>query len=210
MQNRKLVYVFDPYCGWCYGNSRNLHEIFARYHEKVEFKIYPAGMWSGEHKRKLTPDLAQFIEHAAIRVSDVTEVLFSTRFYDLLSHPNLEFDSEIPSRAMVTIESYWNRLNVDYSILLQRAFFWEGKLLSEDGTYEYLADKMDLPVTEFMRLFHSDEMKEKTLRSFVHASSYSVSYPALFEVDCTGRVHLVSQGYEPLSMVSKRIENLIH
>jgi putative protein-disulfide isomerase len=40
----KLIYVMDPLCGWCYGNSRNTEMLHTGFGNEIEFEILPAGM----------------------------------------------------------------------------------------------------------------------------------------------------------------------
>jgi protein-disulfide isomerase-like protein with CxxC motif len=39
----------DPLCGWCYGNSDNVLELFEKYKNEIKFEILPGGMWVGEN-----------------------------------------------------------------------------------------------------------------------------------------------------------------
>lgn len=40
----KLIYVMDPLCGWCYGNSVNTQHLYDTYKNQIDFEILPAGM----------------------------------------------------------------------------------------------------------------------------------------------------------------------
>ncbi|WP_260128811.1 hypothetical protein [Elizabethkingia anophelis] len=40
----KLIYIMDPLCGWCYGNSDNILELFEKYKNDIKFEILPGGM----------------------------------------------------------------------------------------------------------------------------------------------------------------------
>ena len=37
----KLIYIMDPLCGWCYGNSDNVLELFEKYNNDIKFEILP-------------------------------------------------------------------------------------------------------------------------------------------------------------------------
>lgn len=210
MQNNKLVYIFDPYCCWSYANSKNLYELFRVYQEKMEFRIYPAGIWYGEKRQRVTSRLAETLEYRTIRISEITGALFSGRFYHLLTDRTLTINSEKPSRALVTVNRYWPTLSVEYTLALQKAFFWEAFDFCSESTYEWIAESLGLPVGEFMALFHSRVIRELTSWTFGQATAYSSICPALFYVNRTGKVCPVARGYEPLEIIRKNLENLLH
>lgn len=208
MQNDKLVYIFDPYCCWSYGNSKNLYEIFHSYQDRIDFKVYPAGLWYGHKKVRITPRFAESLEYRAVRISEITGVLFSGKFYSLLTGKSMTIDSEKPSRALITINRYWPELSVDYAIILQKTFFWEALDLSADNTYEEIAENLGLPAGEFMHLFRSPEIRESVPRTFRQAEAYSTDCPSLFYVNRLGKVHPVSRGYETMETIRKNLEGL--
>ena len=38
----RLIYVMDPQCGWCYGNSHNMTSIYSKYKSLIDFKFMNA------------------------------------------------------------------------------------------------------------------------------------------------------------------------
>lgn len=210
MQNNKLVYIFDPYCCWSYGNSRNLNELFRLYQDRMDFRIYPAGLWYGEKRQRVTSRLAETLEYQTIRISEITGALFSCKFYHLLTEKNLTLNSEKPSRALVTVNRYWPALSVAYAVTLQKAFFWEALNFCAESTYEWVAENMGLPVGEFMNLFRSREIRELTPWTLRQGAAYSNESPALFYVNRTGKVCPVARGYESLKTIRKNLENLLY
>ncbi len=41
----RLIYLFDPLCGWCYGASPTLRQLAAR--EDFVVEVAPSGLFSG-------------------------------------------------------------------------------------------------------------------------------------------------------------------
>ena len=64
----KLIYVMDPLCGWCYGNSANTQHLYDTYKNQIDFEILPAGMWIGENARKQSKPMAQYIKKHDFKV----------------------------------------------------------------------------------------------------------------------------------------------
>jgi putative protein-disulfide isomerase len=57
----KLIYIMDPLCGWCYGNSDNVLELFEKYKNEIKFEILPGGMWVGENITRTIATNGQFL-----------------------------------------------------------------------------------------------------------------------------------------------------
>ena len=42
--NRKVVFVTDPMCSWCWGMADSIKEIYERYKAKIELDLMLGGM----------------------------------------------------------------------------------------------------------------------------------------------------------------------
>jgi putative protein-disulfide isomerase len=54
----KIIYVMDPYDGWCYAGSENILRLYMRYRSLLQFEVLPAGMLRGELCCQHRPDNA--------------------------------------------------------------------------------------------------------------------------------------------------------
>ena len=201
----KLVYIIDPYCIWCYGNELIINHVYETYHHRLDFKILPVGMWSENNRRNATPELARMLKYQARKVSDITEVVFGNNFFNLINDTSRIFDSEIPAMAITTIDKYWRHLSMAFCNLLLRAFYYEGKDLSDKSVYEQLARRLELSPEEFLYYQYSDEIKLLTKERFSEARSLTYEYPSLLLVDFIGGVHPISNGYTRYSEIQRRI-----
>ena len=58
----KLIYVMDPLCGWCFGNSQNMLAIKEEFAGKFEFEIIMGGMRIPPNTQTGGPQLSQFMK----------------------------------------------------------------------------------------------------------------------------------------------------
>ena len=80
---KKLIYIMDPQCGWCYGNSKNISEIHIEFSSSFEFKILTGGMWLNENAPIGGEKLSQFLKTNAPKMTSRTGVVINTNFFEL-------------------------------------------------------------------------------------------------------------------------------
>ena len=202
-----LIYVMDPLCGWCYGNSINTQKLYDKYKEVLDFEILPAGMWIGKNTRKQSKPMAQFIKKHDLQVQQVTGTTFGEDYFAFIEDEAIVLDSEVPSRAIVTVKKIWATQAVPFAIEVQKARYWYGKDLNVDETYLSICDKLGLDKEAFMKEFHSEGLRVETQEFFALAQQYAGSYPTLLAKN-QGEIHVLEQGYTSFETIVKQIDSL--
>jgi putative protein-disulfide isomerase len=205
----KLIYVMDPLCGWCYGNTTNTQKVYEKYKEKLEFEILPAGMWVGVNARKQSKPMADFIKRHDPQVQQTTGTEFGSDYFKFIERENIVLDSEIPSRAIVTVKQIWPEQAVAFTMEVQKARYWNGKDLNEDETYLSICKDLQLDKAQFLGAFHSELLKHDTLATFSRAQQYARSYPTLL-AEKEGELFVLEQGYANFENIVNRIDQLIY
>lgn len=203
----KLIYVMDPLCGWCYGNSTNTQKLYDKYKDTLDFEILPAGMWVGENARKQSKPMAQFIKKHDPQVQQTTGTEFGKDYFDFIENENIVLDSEVPSRAIVTVKKIATSQAIPFAIEVQKARYWYGKDLNKDETYISICEKLALDTDKFLKTFRSEEMKKATEETFELAQKYASSYPTLL-AEKNGKVSILEQGYASFETIEKEINIL--
>jgi putative protein-disulfide isomerase len=203
----KLIYIMDPLCGWCYGNSTNTQKLYEKYKDQLDFEILPAGMWVGENARKQSKPMAQFIKKHDPQVQQTTGTEFGKAYFEFIENETIILDSEVPSRAIVTVKKLWNTQAVPFTIEVQKARYWYGKDLNKEETYVIICEKLGLDKTEFLKVFHSDSIEKQTKETFNLAQQYANSYPTLL-AEKEGKFYVLEQGYASFETISKQIDSL--
>src|SRR6476469_3428321 len=88
----RVVYVFDAYCGWCYGFDPAMLAFWDANRERVAFDVVSGGLFTGARRPALGS--LGFIREANERVARLTGVAFGPAFDALLDDGRLVLDSE--------------------------------------------------------------------------------------------------------------------
>ncbi|MCD0488787.1 DsbA family protein [Pedobacter sp. MC2016-14] len=203
----KLIYIMDPLCGWCYGNSSNTQKLYDKYKNVLDFEILPAGMWTGTNARKQSKQMAQFIKKHDPQVQQTTGTEFGKEYFEFIENEEVALDSEVPSRAIVSIKKLWASQAIPFAVEVQKARYWYGKDLNEDETYLRICEKFGLDKTEFLQVFHSEIIKKETQQTFALAKQYASSYPTLL-AEKEGKYYVLEQGYASFETISNRIDEI--
>lgn len=208
MQKNTILYVFDPLCGWCYGFSATMVDLFNKRKDEFDFEVISGGMVTGS---RIAPysSMHGYISGAYKRVEDMTGAKFGEPYLnELLKSDDKLMNSEPPSRALVTFRSFKPDEVVPFAHALQKKQYVEGKDLNNTSVYEELASEFGVDVSEFMKRYESDEMKHQTVQDFQWSQSAGVKgFPTVVLKNEQG-YYLVSNGYRPLDEVEKVIETI--
>jgi putative protein-disulfide isomerase len=205
----KLIYVMDPLCGWCYGNSSNTKKLYEKYKDVLDFEILPAGMWIGENARQQSKQMAQFIKKHDPQVQQTTGTEFGKAYFEFIENENILLDSEVPSRAIVSVKKIWDSQAIPFAIEVQKARYWYGKDLNKDVTYSSICENLGLDKTQFLSTFHSEAIKQQTKETFALAQQYASSYPTLL-AEKDGKLYVLEQGYASFESIAKQIDQLVN
>lgn len=196
----------DPLCGWCYGNSDNMLKLYDQYRNDLDFEILPGGMWTGPNVRKQSPQMVNFFLKHDSAVADRTGITFGEGYFELLKE-EIVLNSEIPSRAMVSMKAIAPEKTVPFMVAVQKARYYWGKDLNLDAAYLEICENLGIDPQQFLEAFHSEEMQQATLQSFNEAAQYAQSFPTML-VEKDGKYTIIEQGYAPFSELEKHIELL--
>ena len=199
----------DPLCGWCYGNSNNTQKLFDKYKDILDFEILPAGMWTGTNARKQSKQMAGYIKKHDLQVQQVTGTSFGDNYFKLIEDESIVLDSEVPSRAIVTVQNLWASQSIPFAFQVQKARYWHGKDLNKVETYLDICEDLKLDQAQFLEAFQSGLLKKATQEIFQLAQSYTRSYPSLL-VQKANKTFVIEQGYASFETIVNEINTLIY
>lgn len=206
--NNKLIYIFDPLCGWCYGFGPVMRSINELYGNDIDIEVLSGGMSAGD---RVTPveAIRDYIKTASGVVTEKTGVIFGKAFFDnVLDHDGLVLDSEPPSIALEVFRDM-NSQVLDFSSKLQEALFLHGKPLNEDQTYIDILRSFDVTEQDFLAKLRQPEYRQRTYEGFEHCRALGVTgYPTLIAQTGDERT-VVSRGYQSLENLKPSLEHLI-
>jgi len=199
----KLFYFTDPMCSWCYGFSpavkklkENYPEIdlqiisggFSPYSQQVvdqDYKEFLAFHWTNVNQRS-----GQFFDHSMKFISD-----------------SFRYDTEPSSRALTVVQELSPKQDFDYLSLMQKAFYVDGKDITNDTVLAALAEELGIEKNTFLDRFHSEEMKQKTNQGFQFSRQLGVQgFPTLLTLE-NGTVKVITRGFQDYRSLKVTVDN---
>lgn len=172
-----LVYVWDAYCGWCYGFSKSIRTLHEN-HPELPLTLVSGSLFVRE--RSLPIKEYPHIPEANKRISQLTGAEFGEAYLELLADGSFVLDSEVAAIGFSALRSFAPERAVYFASAMQHAFYYEGKSLSAVETYREIAIAHDLDPDLVI-----ERMKEKDTINDAYADFKKVhqlnvnSYPTL-------------------------------
>jgi len=179
MNNKELalIYVWDAYCGWCYGFSKSL-QAFHENHPELPLTVLSGGLFVG-HK-KLPIASFSHIPEANKRISQLTGAEFGTPYQRLLEEGAFVMDSEAAAKGFSALRFFAPERAYYLASSIQRAFYYEGKSLSDPATYREIATANNLDPEAVLARFEDIVSTEDAHADFAKVQQLGIqSYPTL-------------------------------
>lgn len=171
MLARRLIYVMDPLCSWCFAFMpvlQRLAEIAEA--EGMSLQIVAGGL-----------------RHEGEKGTGSIELTI--------------YDNEPPCRAIVSARSLDPSKVLPFVIQLQQGFHSKGMDIMRPNLLVKLAERVGLEAAQFAQLFDSEEMRNATLDDFHWVENLGiVGFPTLL-AEAKGQLALLTNGYQPLEQL---------
>lgn len=203
--NTKLIYVMDPQCGWCYGNSKNITAIYNEFKDEMEFELLSGGMWVGKNAPQAGEQISSYIVPQIPRLTAYTGMEISNEFKTLISNSDYVLSSLEPSAAIVLFKKMAHEKAVYMSKEVQQALFVDAKPLDELETYLPILEKYNLDKEKFKAAWLEEDNLKETQQEFNRARSLANGFPTLI-LEVNGKQQVLASGYFELEAMRKRIK----
>jgi putative protein-disulfide isomerase len=126
MSEKKLVYIHDPLCGWCYGFSPVIRQLYDATRRRAVWQILAGGMVLGDRVGPVGR-LSEFLKKALPRVEGTTGVRFGEAFTtEALDRGTLILSSFEPSRALQAVKALAPERALTFATEVQKALYERG------------------------------------------------------------------------------------
>lgn len=142
-----LHYVYDPYCGWCYG----LAPLVSVADGMPGLKVVPhsGGMLAGAQAQLMSPEWRDFVRPHEERITALSGQKFGEAYQQGTQFDyNVKLDSGPPTAAMLAAESLAGA-GLKMLKRLQTAYYVEGKHISDPGELVRIAVEIGLDAKAF-------------------------------------------------------------
>ncbi|MCK9928856.1 DsbA family protein [Frankia sp. Mgl5] len=201
----KLVYVFDAYCGWSHGFSDTVREVLHR-HPELSMEVVSGGLFTG--KRRVPIRAFGYVQGANAKISELTGAEFGDAYDRLISDGSFVMDSEAAARGVAALRQAAPGRAVELAAALQRAFYIDGRSLSDPATYRKVAEEAGLDGDAVVAAFCAPEAQAAAEADFRRAAELGVaSFPTLLALDGE-RVTALARGHATVGEVDQRLATL--
>jgi putative protein-disulfide isomerase len=201
----KLVYVFDAYCGWSYGFVPTLTELVRR-HPEVPVEVVSGGLFTGP--RRVPIREFGYVQGANAKISELTGAWFGSGYTRLIADGSFVMDSEAAARGVAALRQAAPERIVELTAEMQRAFYSDGRSLSDPATYRIIAQTAGLDPDAVAAAFTAPESVGAARRDFARAAGLGIdSYPTLLAVDAN-RSTVVAVGHAGADQIERRLNAL--
>ncbi|OHV30875.1 MULTISPECIES: DsbA family protein [Pseudofrankia] len=198
----KLVYVFDAYCGWSHGFSETVREVVSR-HPGLSVEVVSGGLFTGE--RRVPIRAFGYVQGANAKIGELTGAEFADAYDRLIADGSFVMDSEAAARGVAALRQAAPGRALELAATLQRAFYVDGRSLSDPATYRGVAETAGLDAAAVVAAFQAPEAEAAAEADFRRAAALDVtSFPTLLAVDGE-RVTTLARGHATADEVDSRL-----
>ncbi|MGW1784957.1 DsbA family protein [Streptomyces sp. NPDC002143] len=177
-QRIRLTYAFDAYCGWCYGLGPALHEFAEANTERIELRVLAGGLFAGP--RALPLAAYPHIPEANARIAELTAVTFGEAYDKVLVEGSRVMDSADAATGLVALRSQPGANALDAAAELQRAWYVDGRDLSDSQVYRDLAVRLGLDADAVVAAYAEPATRAQAEADFRECRRLGVEgYPTL-------------------------------
>lgn len=200
---RKLIYVGDPMCSWCWGFAPEIESLAEDY--LVETIV--GGLRPGPSAQPLDDRMADFLGQHWVEISERTSQPFDISFLE--RRDGWVYDTEPGAIAVVTMREMNRPRTLDYFTAVQHAFYAEGDDVTDFDVLAGLAEGFEVDTTEFRERLETQEAKQRAWADFSQARSWGISgFPTLVGELTGDRLALLARGWTRADVIRARIGSL--
>lgn len=200
--DKRLFYFADPMCSWCWGFSPVIARIRDRCGDGAPVRLVVGGLRAG-----MTAAMDASLK-AAVRghwehVQAATGQPFN---FDFFERDGFVYDTGPACRAAVAMRNLAPGQTLAYLAAVQRAFYVEGRDVTDATTLAALAEPFCGDAQAFATVYAAAEIAEATLADFRLTRALGISgFPAVVLGDANG-LRALTVGYRPFEDLAPALE----
>lgn len=202
-----LTYVFDAYCGWCYGFTQAFEAFVTQHRDSIDLRVVAGGLFTGSGVSPIGS--MPYIDAANERIAELTGVRFGDPYQRLIADGSFEMDSTDAARAFVALRLQDPARSVEISGSLLRAFYLRGRSLSDARTVRDVATELELDGAAALEAFESPWAHTAASEEFEHARELGVNgFPSVLVHLPTGRLARLGDAVSTAQQLSEEFNSL--
>ena len=200
---RKLIYVGDPMCSWCWGFAPEIESLSGDH----PLEVVVGGLRPGPAAQPIEDRMAERLRHHWVEVAERTGQPFDTSFLD--RRDGWVYDTEPAAIAVTLMRTLNEAQTLDYFTSVQHAFYAEGQDVTDFEVLARLAEESGVDREDFQVQLGSDESKKRAWADFSTARNWGISgFPTLVGELTDDRLALLARGWAEADLIRTRISSL--
>lgn len=196
---RQLIYFSDPMCSWCYGFAPVIDAIRAKFGDRLPIRLVLGGLRPGTEEPMTAEAREQVVEHWG-QVAAASGQTFQRGAID---REGFIYDTDPAARAVVVVRRHKEALALDFLERVQRAFYAEGRDVTEPRVLVDLAAEFGLDREAFLLDWSSRPARQETWGDYGVSQRAGVTgFPTLVAgPNEDGAYGIVTRGFAPADQV---------
>jgi len=204
----RLIYVYDAICGWCYGFSSVIHEIYDDYQGQMEFQVVSGGMVLGE-REGIGKEVAPYVSEAYKTVENHTGVKFGEAFLENFNSGQLYFSSLQPAIAMAVFREKLPSRTVEFAHAIQKMVYLDGISPEVPAVYGPVAATFGLDGDAFVQQMADTSYQRQAEADFQFSNQLGVTgFPTVFLFH-NDQLYLLARGYSDKASLTGTIDKIL-
>lgn len=200
---RKLIYVGDPMCSWCWGFAPEIEQLSAEH----PVEVVVGGLRPGPSAQPLGDRMAGFLREHWVEIAERTGQPFDTEFLE--RRDDWLYDTEPAAVAVVTMREMNEPATLDYFTTVQKAFYADGRDVTDFDVLAELAGNHSVDQDQFRTQLDTDDAKKAAWADFNQARTWGISgFPTLIGELTGDRLALLARGWTKAELIRSRIASL--
>lgn len=208
MKKLTLLYIQDALCGWCYGMSPVMQQLYKEHQQDYNFVVLSGGMVRGSNVQPIS-GMAGYIRQASKQLEEVTGVKQTQAYHEnILDKGTYITNSEPPAIALLILKEQFPEQQVPLAAAIQNLHFVEGKDLNEVETYLPVVRQFGASEEKFKKKFTDKDYADMARQEFELVEKWGISgFPAVV-LEAGEKLYLVAQGYQPYNQLNGTLERI--
>jgi putative protein-disulfide isomerase len=201
----EIIYIFDALCGWCFGFSPVMQELYKK-HNDVKFTVISGGLVTGNRVGPMS-NMASYIEKAIPGLENTTGVKVGEEFKKQLKLGVRIQNSLTPAIAFCILKEMLPDKQTPLAHAIQQAYFVKGEDLENEETYTNIAKAFFLDEVEFRRKMADPRYENMANEEFEQAKRWGITgFPAVI-LNRGDSLIALSNGYTTFPELEERFEH---